>query len=125
MHLEYAFCSALSMRSFVQYVQFLLIYQSSNSTNNDSNESKSLSYHSTNLMPYLYDPYSSLTSSNKVNNEETNTYHHAHHKSHHFKLTPVPENTRDDLQTSGFLIILFLLVFLLKTRGIKVSLIDK
>lgn len=118
MNLEYALNSALSMRSFVQYVQFL-ISQTSNSTSNTlANQLKSQPQ--TNLMPYLYNPYSSFATSSTTDiNQRSDDYHHHHHS----KLTPVPENTKDDLQTSGLLILLFLFVFLLKSRGIKVSLI--
>lgn len=123
MHLEYAFCSALSMRSFVQYVQFLLNQTNNNNSTMNPTElnNQSTSY----LIPYLYSSYSSLTK--ESNNQITSTFqiddaHHLHH--HHLKLTPVPNNTKDDLQTSGFLVLLFLIVFLLKSRGIKVSNVD-
>lgn len=116
MQLEYALCSALSMRSFVQYFQFLL----NQKTNNLKNETTFNSTSTTYLMPYLFDASSSISlSHNGI--QKINTYHQHNHHHHNSHLTPVPANTRDDLQTAGFLFLLFSLVFLLKTRGTKVS----
>lgn len=120
MQLEYAFCSALSMRSFVQYVQFLLLNQATTATNNSTN---SANQQTTYLMPYLYNsPSSSLNPLSSINgNQIIETNHHHHHPNHNnHNLTPIPSNTKDDLQTSGYLVLLFLIVFLLKTRGTKV-----
>lgn len=113
MLLEYGFCSALSMRSFVQYVQFLM-NQSDNSTSQALPAGTTTGASHTNLMPYLYSSYSSLTKGQHAD------AHHSTHV-HHPRLSAVPANTRDDLETSAFLALLFLAVFLLRSRGIKVS----
>ena len=104
------------MRSFVQYVQFLM-NQSDNSTSHALTDSQG-SVSRTNLVPYLYSSYSSLTKNLDLTGSDARHLQHAHR---HSKLSPVPDNTRDDLETTAFLALLFFAVFLLRGRGIKVS----